>query len=76
MHRTKKKNIMTTKLSVLNSNVNKIITLVKKHDMVRYKLIACQLTGDTFSVLLPMTEHCSSTLHLNSQYMQCCGLLS
>ena len=69
---------MTTKSSVLNSNANELLTLVKKHvhEIVRYKLIPCQMTDETSPVLLPMAEHCSSTLHLNAQHMQCCGRLS
>jgi len=56
---------MTTKSSILNINVNKILTSVKKHvhDIVRYKVIPCQLTNDTSSVLLPVAEHCPAALH-------------
>jgi len=67
---------MTTTSNVLNVNI--ILTSVNKHvhDAVRYKVIPCQLTNDTSSVLLPMAEHCSCALHLNAQYMRYCGRLS
>jgi hypothetical protein len=56
---------MTTESSILNINVNIILTSVKKHvhDIVLYKVIPCQLTNDTSSVLLPMAEHCTAALH-------------
>lgn len=56
---------MTTESSILNINVNIILTSVKKHvhDIVLYKVIPCQLTNDTSSVLLPMAEHRTAALH-------------